>query len=56
MGETYLTERELCDWLKVSRTKVSSLRKEGMPFVKLGKSVRYDKDKIEKWMEEKSQN
>ncbi len=53
MGETYLTEKELCEWLKISRSKAVSLRKEGMPFIKLGKSVRFDKEKVEEWLREK---
>lgn len=53
MGEIYLTEKELCSWLKISRSKVLNLRKEGMPFIKLGKNVRFDKEKIEEWLKEK---
>jgi excisionase family DNA binding protein len=56
MGEIYFTEKELCEWLRVSRSKVMSLRKEGMPFIKIGKSVRFDKEEVEKWLREKSQN
>ena len=54
MGEIYFTEKELCEWLKVSRSKVISLRKEGMPFIKLGKSIRFDKEEVEKWLKEKA--
>ncbi len=53
MGEVYLTEKELCDWLKISRSKAVSMRKEGMPFLKIGKSVRFDKEQVEKWLKEK---
>lgn len=56
MGEVYLTEKELCEWLKFSRMKIFRLRKEGLPYIKVGKSVRYDKGVIEKWLNEKAQN
>lgn len=56
MGDTYLSEKELCEWLKISRSKAVNLRKEGMPFIKLGKSVRFDKEEVEKWLEEKRKN
>lgn len=53
MGDTYLSEKELCEWLKISRSKAVSLRKEGLPFMKLGKSVRFDKEEVEKWLKER---
>lgn len=30
-------------------------RKEGMPFIKLGKAVRYDKDKVQEWLYKRTQ-
>lgn len=54
MGD-FLTENELGEWLKLSRSTIVRLRKEGMPFVKLGKAVRYDKDKVQEWLDKKSQ-
>ncbi len=54
MGE-YLTENQLCDWLKISRSTAIRLRKEGMPFIKIGKSIRYNKDKVQDWLEKRTQ-
>jgi excisionase family DNA binding protein len=52
----YITERELCNWLRISRSTAVRRRKEGMPFVKIGKAVRYDKEKVQQWIEQKSKN
>jgi len=47
----YLTEKELCEWLKISRSTAVRLRRKGMPFVKIGKRfVRYNKEEVEKWL------
>lgn len=45
-----ITTNELCDALKVSRTTVETWRKEGMPYEKLGRIVRFDKDKVMEWL------
>jgi excisionase family DNA binding protein len=53
MGD-YLTENQICEWLKISRSTAVRLRKEGMPFIKLGKAVRYDKDKVQEWLDKRT--
>ncbi len=53
MGE-YLTEEELCKWLKISPITAYRWRKAGMPFIKMGRLVRYDKGKIEAWINKKN--
>ncbi|NLB78261.1 MAG: helix-turn-helix domain-containing protein [Clostridiaceae bacterium] len=55
MGE-YLTEKQICEWLSISRSTAIRLRKEGMPFIKLGKAVRYDKDKVQEWLDKRIQS
>lgn len=52
--EEFLTQQELCQWLKISPATVLRWRKEGMPFLKHGKSVRFDKEQVRKWMEQKN--
>jgi len=52
MGE-FLTENQLSEWLKISRSTIVRLRKGGMPFTKIGKAVRYDKDKVQEWLDKK---
>jgi predicted site-specific integrase-resolvase len=55
MGE-YITENQLCEWLKISKSTAIRWRKEGMPFTKVSKTIRYDKDKVQIWLDKKSQN
>jgi len=55
MGD-YLTEGQLCEWLKIGRSTAVRWRKEGMPFTKIVKAIRYDKDKVQEWLDKKSQN
>ena len=52
MGE-YLTESGLCQWLKISRSTANRWRREGMPFTKINKSVRFDIDTVQKWIDAK---
>lgn len=46
----YLTTKDLCELLKVSRVTLLKWRKEGMPYEKFGKLVRFDKDKVLEWL------
>jgi len=45
-----LTEKELLDELKISRTTLWRLKKKGMPSIKVGSSYRYDKNDVLKWV------
>jgi excisionase family DNA binding protein len=47
-----LTLEELCKELnvKVNRTTAWRWRKSGMPFVNVGKKIRYDKEEVMKWL------
>ncbi len=50
---TILTEKEMADLIKVSRTTLQRWRKEGMPHIKLEGirgSVRYDYGDVVAWM------
>jgi excisionase family DNA binding protein len=53
MADEYLTVEELCKWLKISRATVDRWRKQGMPFIKVDKLVRFKKSEIEQWLEQK---
>jgi excisionase family DNA binding protein len=52
MDEDLLTVDELCKWLKITRKTTERWRKEGMPFVKIKGSVRFERKAIEHWIEE----
>ncbi|MCL6558138.1 MAG: helix-turn-helix domain-containing protein [Firmicutes bacterium] len=52
--EELLTQEELCKWLKISNMTAYRWRKEGMPYIKRGNVVRYDKAKVKEWLERKN--
>lgn len=53
MQEEILTQQELCKWLKISRSTAERWRKEGMPFYKTGRLVRFNKAEIIEWLKTK---
>jgi excisionase family DNA binding protein len=50
----WITQEELCKWLKISVMTAYRWRKEGMPYIGSRKSIRYNKKEVEKWLKEKS--
>jgi excisionase family DNA binding protein len=54
--EKYLTIEEVCDILQVKKHYIYGLTsRKQIPFVKLGRFVRFERDKIEKWLKDKAQ-
>jgi phage terminase Nu1 subunit (DNA packaging protein) len=49
--EGFITEKELCDIFKVDRSTAWRWRKEGMPYLGKKGSIRYDKNKVIEWLE-----
>lgn len=45
-----LTINELMSFLKVKRNTVYELRRKGLPVIHLGRSVRFERDEIIKWV------
>lgn len=48
-----VTTKELSSLLKVTRQTVANWRKEGLPFMKLGRSIRFDYDEVIEWLKER---
>ena len=49
--EKYLTIDELCSILQVKRHYIYAMTSQGkIPFLKLGRFLRFDKDEIEQWL------
>ena len=49
-----LKKQELADKLNISVAMVDKLMREGMPKIKIGKSVRFDYEQVLKWIKERS--
>jgi excisionase family DNA binding protein len=56
MAKEFLTLEELSQLLKISRTTIDRWRKEGMPFIKMGRGVRFDQGAVMKWIKDNKQN
>jgi len=50
MKETLLKEKDICDYLKISRTTLWRLKKKGLPSIQVGNSYRYDKNNVINWI------
>lgn len=55
MLDNFYTTQELMDYLKVSRHTIINYRDQGMPYVKFGGLVRFDINKVNKWIEENNE-
>lgn len=42
---------ELCGFLSMSRAKIYGLKKEGLPYYKIGKMIRFNKNSVLEWLE-----
>lgn len=54
-NDKWLTVDDLSAYLKISRTKLYTMTQKGqIPASKIGNQWRFDRDKIDKWMNEHS--
>lgn len=51
-----LTEKELAERLKLSRFTILKMRKNGLPFMRVSDSVRFDWAKVLEWINEQPAN
>jgi len=51
-SKSLMTIPELMDFLQVKRNTIYTLRKMGLPTVKIGRSVRFRIDSVVKWLSE----
>jgi len=45
-----ITIQELVNCFKISRTTIDRWRREGMPFEKIGRGVRFNKEDVLEWI------
>jgi excisionase family DNA binding protein len=54
MEDKLLTKNEICEYLKMSKSKIDILiRGKNIPYLKIGKNVRFNKDDMINWLYEK---
>jgi excisionase family DNA binding protein len=48
--EKYLTVNQICEWLNISRATLTNWRNRGLPAIKIGRTVRFDKEEVKEWL------
>ena len=51
----FLTVEDVAEMLQVTRTTIYNLKKQGLPFIKLGKNIRFDEEDVIDWVRSNSQ-
>jgi excisionase family DNA binding protein len=52
MNMKLITERQLADWLAISKSTLHKLREQGeLPFRLIGGCIRYQIDEVEAWLQ-----
>jgi excisionase family DNA binding protein len=54
MQNEIITVDELCSWLKVSRKTTERWRKEGLAYMQIGRSIRFEKEAVLQWLKDHS--
>jgi excisionase family DNA binding protein len=50
--DNFITTKELCEYLKVTKTTIERWRKEGLPFSQIGRGIRFKLDEVMQWVED----
>lgn len=46
----FLTIEDVAEMLQVTRTTIYNLKKKGLPFIKLGKNIRFNQEEVIDWV------
>ncbi|CYX51457.1 TPA: helix-turn-helix domain-containing protein [Streptococcus suis] len=50
LSSPFLNKYQTCDYLGISNNTLDSWIKQGLPVIRVGKTVRFDKAKINRWL------
>ncbi|AFM40978.1 DNA-binding protein, excisionase family [Desulfosporosinus acidiphilus SJ4] len=56
MEDRLLTKEEVCEWLNISRATLDRWRNQGLPYLKTGKLVRFNRGKVQEWLNQQTHN
>ena len=54
MDNRLLNKDELCEWLNISRATLDRWRTQGLPYIKTGRLVRFDRNQVQEWLDQKT--
>lgn len=47
----FLNKQQACNYLSISNNTLDSWIKQGLPYIRVGKTVRFDKTEINRWLQ-----
>lgn len=51
LGSPFLNKQQTCDYLGISNNTLDSWVRKGLPIIRVGKTVRFDKTEINRWLQ-----
>lgn len=51
LDSPFLNKQQACHYLGISNNTLDSWIKRGLPYIRVGKTVRFDKTKINQWLQ-----
>jgi len=50
LNSPYLNKQQACDYLSISNNTLDAWIKKGLPAIKIGKTIRFHKESIDRWL------
>ncbi|MFC2468537.1 MAG: helix-turn-helix domain-containing protein [Capnocytophaga endodontalis] len=50
IGSPFLNKKQACDYLGISNNTLDSWIQKGLPSIKIGKTIRFHKESIDRWL------
>ena len=50
LDSPFLNKQQACNYLSISNNTLDSWIKQGLPYIKIGKSIRFNKEAINSWL------
>lgn len=51
LSSPFLNKQQTCDYLGISNNTLDSWIRKGLPIIRIGKTVRFDKTEINRWLQ-----
>ena len=51
LNSPFLNKQQTCDYLGISNNTLDSWIKKGLPSIRIGKTVRFNKEEINRWLQ-----
>lgn len=51
LNSPFLNKQQTCDYLGISNNTLDSWIKKGLPIIRVGKTVRFNKDELNNWLQ-----